>query len=51
MARIMPMMPKQGDRAPWLNTQRYHQDVKLISKALVADDVMQFHHAHIPAHA
>jgi len=49
MARIMPMMPKQGDRAPWLNTQRYHQDVKLISKAPVADDVMQFHHAHIPA--
>ncbi len=43
MRRIMPMMPKQGDRAPWLNTQRYHQDVKLISKAPVDDDVMQFH--------
>jgi cation diffusion facilitator CzcD-associated flavoprotein CzcO len=43
MQRIMPAMPKQGDRAPWLNTQRYKQDVKLISKAPIADDVMQFH--------
>lgn len=45
MQRIMPMMPKQGDRAPWINTQRYHQDVKLISKASVDDGVMQFHRA------
>jgi hypothetical protein len=37
------MMPKQGNRAPWLNTQRYNEDVKLISKAPIADDVMQFH--------
>jgi monooxygenase len=43
MQRIMPTMPKQGDRAPWLNTQRYNQDIKLISKAPIADDVMQFH--------
>jgi hypothetical protein len=43
MQRIMAAMPKQGDRAPWLNTQRYKQDVKLISKAPIADDVMQFH--------
>ena len=49
MQRIMPMMPKQGDRAPWINTQRYHQDLKLISKASVDDDVMQFHHARVPA--
>ena len=49
MQRIMPMMPKQGDRAPWINTQRYNQDVKLISKAPVDDDVMQFHHARVPA--
>ncbi|MEO6652587.1 MAG: NAD(P)/FAD-dependent oxidoreductase [Ilumatobacteraceae bacterium] len=54
MARIMPLMPKQSDRAPWLNTQRYHRDVKLISKAPIDDDVMQFHAtpvaAHVPAH-
>ncbi len=49
MQRIMPMMPKQSDRAPWINTQRYHQDVKLISKAPVDDDVMQFHTARVPA--
>ncbi len=49
MRRIMPMMPKQGDRAPWLNTQRYHLDVKLISKAPVDDGVMQFHKVRVPA--
>ncbi len=49
MRRIMPMMPRQGDRAPWLNTQRYHRDVKLISKAPVDDGVMQFHRARVPA--
>jgi len=47
--RIMPMMPRQGDRAPWLNTQRYRQDVKLITKTPVDDDVMQFHRARMPA--
>jgi cation diffusion facilitator CzcD-associated flavoprotein CzcO len=47
--RIMPAMPRQGDRAPWLNTQRYRQDVKLISKAPVDDGVMQFHRARVPA--
>ncbi len=51
MARIMPMMPKQSDRAPWLNTQRYFQDVKLISKAPVDDDVMQFQKVPVPAPA
>ena len=45
MQRIMPMMPKQSDRAPWLNTQRYFDDVKLITKAPIDDDVMQFHRA------
>jgi len=49
MRRIMPMMPKQGDRAPWLNTQRYHEDVKLISKAPIVDDVMHFQRARVPA--
>ena len=49
MRRIMPMMPKQGDRVPWLNTQNYRRDVKLISKAPVDDDVMQFHKVEVPA--
>ena len=45
MRRVMPMMPKQGDRPPWLNTQRHHEDVKLITKAPIDDGVMQFHTA------
>jgi monooxygenase len=51
MRRIMPMMPKQGDRAPWLNTQSYHEDIKLIAKAPVDDGVMLFHRARVPAHS
>ncbi len=42
MQRMMPMMPRQGDREPWLNTQRYLKDKKLISKSAVDDDVMMF---------
>ena len=42
MQRVMPMMPKQGDRAPWINTQSYSADRKLIAKAPVDDGVMQF---------
>ena len=43
--RMMAAMPRQGDREPWINTQRYHSDIKFISKAPVDDDVMQFHEA------
>ena len=42
MQRMMPKMPKQGDRAPWLNTQRYSKDKKLLGNASVDDGVMQF---------
>jgi putative SOS response-associated peptidase YedK len=42
MQRMMPMLPKQGDREPWLNTQSYSADRKLIAKAPVDDGVMQF---------
>ncbi len=42
MQRMMPLLPRQGDREPWLNTQRYERDVELIAKADVADDVLQF---------
>ena len=44
MQRVMPMLPKQGDREPWVNTQSYAADRKLIAKAPVADGVMQFTH-------
>ncbi len=42
MQRMMPMLPKQGDRAPWLNTQSVSKDKKLIGKADVDDGVMIF---------
>ena len=42
MQRMMPMLPKQGDRAPWLNTQRYSADRKLFRKAPIDDGVMEF---------
>lgn len=42
MQRMMPMLPKQGDRAPWLNTQRYSEDKKLFRDGPLEDGVMQF---------
>ena len=42
MQRMMPMLPKQSDREPWLNTQSYAADKKLIRKAPVDDGVMRF---------
>ncbi|MEZ5166569.1 MAG: hypothetical protein R2695_08750 [Acidimicrobiales bacterium] len=42
MQRMMPMLPKQGDRAPWLNTQRYSEDKKLFREGPLDDGVMQF---------
>ncbi|MGI8937539.1 MAG: flavin-containing monooxygenase [Iamia sp.] len=47
--RMLPLLPKQGDRAPWLNTQSYDQDRKLMRKAPIDDDVMQFTSARVPA--
>ncbi len=41
MQRMMAMMPRQGDREPWLNTQRYSSDKKLF-KQDVDDGVMRF---------
>lgn len=42
MQRMMPMLPKQGDREPWVNTQRYTADRKLLRKGDIDDGVMQF---------
>ena len=38
----MHLLRRQGDRAPWLNTQRYSQDRKLFREGPVDDGVMQF---------
>lgn len=42
MRRMMPMLPKQGDREPWVNTQDYKADRKLLGEAPVDDGVMTF---------
>ncbi len=42
MQRMMPMLPRQGDRQPWLNTQRYVEERRRFRKARVDDGVMQF---------
>ncbi len=42
MQRTMHLLPMQGDRAPWLNTQRYSRDKKLFRKGPVDDGTMEF---------
>lgn len=42
MMRAMHLMPKQGDREPWLNPQLISRDKKMIVKSPVDDGVMQF---------
>jgi cation diffusion facilitator CzcD-associated flavoprotein CzcO len=38
--RLMPLFPKQGDRAPWINTQNYKLDRKLLRRGLIDDGVL-----------
>lgn len=40
--RVMHLFPKQGDRAPWLNTQNYGEDRKLLRTRSVDDGVLEF---------
>ena len=42
MKRSMHLLPRQSDREPWLNTQDYARDVKLIRKTTIDDGVMTF---------
>ena len=42
MQRGMHLFPKQGDRAPWINTQDYARDKKLIGSAPLEDGVLTF---------
>lgn len=42
MSRSMHLLPKQGDRQPWINTQDYLADRKLFKTMDIADGVMQF---------
>ena len=45
MQRMMPLMPRQGDREPWVNPQLISKDRKLIVKQSVVDDAMEFRSA------
>ncbi len=42
MQRMMHLLPKQGDKAPWLNTQNYARDKKVIHHGLLEDGVLSF---------
>ena len=43
MKRSMSEMPKQGDREPWLNTQDFYKDKKMLSRNTpIEDGVMEF---------
>jgi len=40
--RQMHLLPKQGDHDPWINTQDYARDKKIIREGEIADGVMEF---------
>jgi len=42
MQRTMDLMPKQGDKDPWRNTQNYALDKKIIRKAPLEDGALLF---------
>jgi monooxygenase len=42
MKRGMHLFPRQGDHAPWQNTQDYLKDRKLLGEAKLEDGVLQF---------
>ena len=41
MQRSMHLFPRQGDRAPWLNTQDYARDRKRLRKGPIEDGVLE----------
>jgi hypothetical protein len=42
MKRVMHLFPKQGDHAPWRNTQNYSLDKKMIRNAPLEDGALVF---------
>ena len=42
MQRVMHKFPKQGDREPWLNTQNYGLDKKMIHDCSIDDGALFF---------
>ena len=41
-ARALDLLPKQGDRDPWRNTQNYAYERKLIGRARLDDGALVF---------
>lgn len=48
MQRMMPLLPRQGDRAPWLNPQLISKDREMIGDSPIDDGVLQFTRASAP---
>jgi monooxygenase len=42
MERAMHLFPKQGDKAPWINSQDYKRDKKMYSKGGWDDGALLF---------
>jgi len=42
--RKMHLLPRQGDREPWLNTQNYARDKKSLRNGEIEDGVLEFSH-------
>jgi cation diffusion facilitator CzcD-associated flavoprotein CzcO len=42
MRRVMHLFPKQGDHEPWLNTQDFMRDKKMIRNAPLEDGALKF---------
>ena len=40
--RLLPVLPKQGDRSPWLNSQSYKEDKKNLRHGAIEDGVLIF---------
>ncbi|MEB3218907.1 MAG: NAD(P)/FAD-dependent oxidoreductase [Nostocales cyanobacterium 94392] len=40
--RVMHLLPKQGDRQPWINSQNYKLDNKMIRHGAIEDGVLVF---------
>ena len=38
----MHLFPKQGEKAPWVNTQNYILDKKMVRNAALEDGVLTF---------
>jgi cation diffusion facilitator CzcD-associated flavoprotein CzcO len=49
--RVLHLLPKQGDREPWINPQSYKRDKKMFRKGPVDDGVMTFTRPRVTAPA